>query len=126
MRCWGTLHDQQRAIAYACQFDAGHEARRNAVGNQVADPRLFVQRVGNTQRLARIIHPDDQAAACRIREGDERLEHVARRRKVALELERLTFGLLQEVVDWVGHEGAGGCRKGAGDCNQALVPNWWF
>ena len=93
------LHHQQGAIAHRGQFHVGDQTWGDRIGDQIADPLFLVQGIRYTHYPAIIIHANDQLPPSRIGERHQCSQHVAGRRQVTLELERLAFGRLQKMIN---------------------------
>ncbi len=65
------FNHQKRFAFYGQHFYIGHQTRCNAIGDQVAQPFFFVERVADADDLAVIGDADHQPAACGVGEGHQ-------------------------------------------------------
>lgn len=91
--------DEVRAAPWK-NFQVRHEARDDAVADQAGQAFLDVQRFAHAAHMSGgVFNADEQGASRRVGEGHEGAQRPVRRGEVALELERLAFGALEQFYE---------------------------
>ena len=91
-------HDLRLAPRH--DLDLRNQARLDRIGNKVRQPLLEIQRsLDSNDGASTILDADHEPTARGIGEGDQGPQRWGRRGEVALELERLTLVLAQQVLE---------------------------